>query len=136
MLAPKKQKHRKWQLSAGMSGKKATRTNEVSFGTYGLKATTASWITSRQIEACRRVIVRYIRKHGKMWIRIFPDKPITAHGSEQKMGKGKGAPEYFVAVVKPGTVMFELDGISEELSRKALTLAGHKLPLKSKVVKK
>ena len=136
MLSPKKVKHRKWHRLAGMSGTKATRTTEVSFGSFGLKATTASWITSRQIEATRRVIVRYTRKNGKMWIRIFPDKPITAHGAEQKMGKGKGAPEYFVAVVKPGTVMFEVDGISEKEAREALTLGGHKLPVKCKVVKK
>jgi len=136
MLSPKKVKHRKWQLHAGMSGKKASRTTEVNFGSFGLKATTGSWITSRQIEAARRVIVRYTRKNGKLWIRIFPDKPITAHGSEQKMGKGKGAPEYFVAVVNPGVVMFEVDGIPEKEAQRALTLAGHKLPTKCKVIKK
>jgi len=136
MLTPRKVKHRKWHQQAGTSGRQASRSTKVSFGSHGLKATTASWITSRQIEAARRVIVRYTRKHGKMWIRIFPDKPITFHGNEMKMGKGKGAPDYYVFSVKPGTVMFEVDGILEEDAKKALTLAGHKLPVKTRVVKK
>ena len=136
MLSPKKVKHRKWHLKSGMSGRKASRLTEVNFGSFGLKSLDESWITSRQIESARRVIVRYTRKNGKMWIRIFPDKPITFHGNEMKMGKGKGAPEYWVAVVKPGTVMFEVDGIPEEEARKALTLAGHKLPIKTKIIKK
>ena len=137
MLAPKKTKHRKWHLSAGTSGSKsASRTNKISFGEYGLKAMTEKRITARQIEAARRVIVRYTRKSGKMWIRIFPDKPITFHGSEMKMGKGKGAVDHYVINIKPGTVMFELSGISEEQAREALSLAGYKLPVKTKVIKK
>ena len=137
MLAPKKIKHRKWHLTAGTSGARhASRTNQVSFGEYGLKAVTESWVTARQIEAARRVAVRYTRKTGKLWIRIFPDKPITAHGNEQKMGKGKGTVEYYVVNVRPGTIMLELAGISEDQAREALVLAGHKLPVKTKVVKR
>jgi len=136
MLTPRKVKHRKWQLKAGTSGRKASRSTEVSFGSFGLKAASASWVTSRQIEAARRVIVRYTRKGGKLWIRIFPDKPVTFHGNEMKMGKGKGAPDYFVYDVTPGTIMFEVDGIPEVDAKRALTLAGHKLPVKCKVVKK
>jgi len=137
MLAPKKQKHRKWHLTAGTSGaKKASRTNEVSFGEFGLKAISESRISARQIEAARRVLVRFIRKGGKVWIRVFPDKPITAHGSEQKMGKGKGAVDHFVVNVKPGTVLLEIAGVSEEQAKEALKLAGYKLPVKSRVVKK
>lgn len=136
MLAPKKVKHRKWHKSAGTSGRQASRLTKVSFGSHGLKATTESWITSRQIEATRKVIVRYTRKHGKMWIRIFPDKPVTSKGAETPMGKGKGAVDHYVAVVKPGTIMFEVDGISEEQAREALRLAGYKLPVKTKVVGK
>jgi len=137
MLVPKKVKHRKWHLTAGTSGGRyASRNNRVSFGEYGLKATTESWITARQIEAARRVAVRYIRKTGKLWIRIFPDKPITAHGNEQKMGKGKGTVEYYVVNIKPGTIILELAGIPEDQAHKALILTGHKLPVKTKVVKR
>jgi len=119
-----------------MSGRKASRTTLVSFGSHGLKAITESWVTSRQIESARRVIVRYTRKNGKMWIRIFPDKPVTFKGAETPMGKGKGAVDHYVVNVLPGTVMFEVDGISDDEANKALTLAGHKLPVKTKVVKK
>ncbi|MFH1610829.1 MAG: 50S ribosomal protein L16 [Patescibacteria group bacterium] len=137
MLSPKKTKHRKWHLTAGTSGGRlASRTNKVSFGEYGLKATTESRITSRQIEAARRVVVRYTRKSGKMWIRIFPDKPITMHSSEQKMGKGKGALDHYVINIKPGTVVLEVGGIPESDAIKALSLAGYKLPVKTKVVTK
>ena len=136
MLSPKKVKHRKWHKSAGTSGKKASRMTNVNYGDYGLKAVTESWVTSRQIEATRRVIVRFTRKTGKIWIRIFPDKPVTMKGAEVGMGKGKGSPDHFVAVVKPGTIMFEINGVSEEIAKKALTLAGHKLPVKCKFVKK
>lgn len=136
MLSPRKVKHRKWQKAAGTSGRAASRTTEISFGSHGLKATSAAWVTSRQIEAARRVIVRFTRKGGKLWIRIFPDKPVTFHGSEMKMGKGKGAPDHFVYAVKPGVIMFEIDGVSDEDAKKALTLAGYKLPVKTKVVKK
>jgi large subunit ribosomal protein L16 len=136
MLSPKKIKHRKWHKSAGMSGSQASRYLNVSFGSHGLKATTESWVTSRQIESARRVIVRFTRKTGKMWIRIFPAKPVTQKGAEVPMGKGKGAVDHYVAVVKPGTVMFEIEGISDEDAKKALTLAAHKLPVKCKVVTK
>lgn len=136
MLSPRKVKHRKWHKIAGTSGSQASRAKEISFGSYGLKATTESWVTSRQIEAARRVIVRYTRKGGKFWIRIFPHKPVTTKGAETPMGKGKGAVDHYVAVVKPGTIMFELDGISESQAHQALTLAGHKLPVRCKVMKK
>ncbi len=136
MLAPKKTKHRKWHLQAGTSGSQASRLTKVDFGSFGLKALTASWVTSRQIEATRRVIVRHTRKGGKIWIRLFPDKPVTFHGNEMKMGKGKGAPDHFVTVVKPGAIMFEIDGIPEHKAREALTSAAHKLPVKCKVVGK
>lgn len=134
MLMPKKTKYRKDHKRR--RGGVATRTVKVSFGSYGLKATTEHWVNSRQIEAARRVITRYIKKTGKLWIRIFPDKPITAHGGEMPMGKGKGAVDYYVCVVKPGTVMFEIEGVDEKMAKEAMTLAGHKLPLKCKVVTK
>jgi len=135
LLFPKKTKHRKWQKGRSRA-RMASRANTVDFGTYGLKATTEGWITSRQIEASRRVMVRVIRKRGKMWIRIFPAKPITRKGNEVPMGGGKGTPEYFVAPVKPGTVMFELDGVEEDVARTVLTAVGYKLPVKTKVVKR
>ena len=125
---PKKTKYRKDHKRS--RGGLATRMNKVDFGAYGLKATTASWVTARQIEAARRVMTKYTKKGGKIWIRIFPDKPVTAHGGELPMGKGKGAVDYYVAIVKPGTVMFEMDGVTEEIARKAMISAGHKLPLK------
>lgn len=134
MLMPKKTKYRKDHKRR--RGGVASRLVEVSFGSYGLKATTEHWINSRQIEAARRVMTRYIKKTGKMWIRIFPDKPVTAHGGEIPMGKGKGAVDYYVCVVKPGTVMFEIEGVDEKTAREAMTLAGHKLPVKCKVVSK
>lgn len=136
MLSPKKVKHRKWHKSAGTSGRQASRSTEVNFGSHGLKATTTSWVTSRQIESARRVIVRYTRKGGKFWIRIFPDKPVTTKGAETPMGKGKGVPDHYVAAVNPGTIMFEVDGIPDEQAKEALMMAGHKLPVKCKVIKK
>ena len=114
----------------------AQRGSTISFGQYGLKAVTPAWITSRQIEAARVAIIRNVRKHGKLWIRIFPDRPVTKKPAETRMGKGKGPPEYFVAVVKPGRVMFEVEGISEEAARHALTLGAHKLPVKTRFVKR
>ena len=132
MLMPKKVKHRK-QHRGRRSGN-ASRGNEVSFGTYGLKALEAGWITSRQIESSRVAITRHVRKHGKMWIRIFPDKPVTQKPAETRMGKGKGAPEYWVAVVKPGRIMFEVEGVDEDTARDALRQASHKLPIKTKFV--
>ena len=137
MLIPKKVKHRKWHKSAGMSGGSiATRTYAVSFGSFGLKSTTASWVTSRQLEASRRAIMRFIRRGGKVWIRIFPDKPITTKGLAVPMGKGKGAVDHYVTNVRPGTVIFEMDGVDEATAREAFRLAGHKLPVKTKFVVK
>jgi len=134
MLAPKKIKHRKWHK--GRIRGLATRMNAVSYGSYGLKATTASWVTSRQIEGARRVMTRYTKRTGKIWIRIFPDKPVTAKGNEIPMGGGKGAVEHYVAVVKPGCVMFEMEGVEEGQAREALELAAYKLPVKAKFVMK
>jgi large subunit ribosomal protein L16 len=132
MLIPKRVKYRKQQRGR-MTGK-ATRGSNIAFGQYGLMALEPHWINSRQIEAARVAMTRYIRRGGKIWIRIFPDKPVTKKPAETRMGKGKGAPEYWVAVVKPGRVMFEIEGISEEVARAALKLAAHKLPIKCKFV--
>ncbi|HLC64438.1 MAG TPA: 50S ribosomal protein L16 [Patescibacteria group bacterium] len=135
MLAPKKIKHRKWQRTDKIRGQ-AARMNTISFGAYGLKALTAGWVSSRQIEAARRVITRYTQRGGKIWIRIFPHKPMTAKGSEMPMGKGKGAVDHYVAVVKPGTVLFEMAGVSKEMSEEAMNRASHKLSVKCKFVVK
>ena len=132
MLMPKKVKHRKVQK--GRMRGKAGRGAEVSFGQYGLKAITADWVTSRQIEAARIAINRYVKRGGKVWIRIFPDKPITRKPAETRMGKGKGSLDHWVAVVKPGRIMFEIDGVTEEDAKEALRLASHKLPVKTKIV--
>jgi large subunit ribosomal protein L16 len=132
MLMPKKVKHRK--VMRGRRKGLATRGSEMAFGDYGIKALEAGWITSRQIEAARIAMTRYIKRGGKVWIRIFPDKPITKKPAETRMGKGKGAPEYWVAVVKPGRIMFELSGVPEEVAKEAMRLAAHKLPIKSKFV--
>ena len=134
MLMPKKTKHRK--SHKGRRGGKASRKVELSFGSFGLKAQESHWITARQIEAARRVMTRYTKKGGKIWIRIFPDKPVTKKGGEIPMGKGKGAVDHYVAVIKPGIVMFEMDGIGEEKAKEALSLAAYKLPIKCKVVSK
>lgn len=133
-LMPKKTKFRKMQK--GRNRGVATRGNVVNEGEFGLQATSAGWITSNQIEAARIAMTRYIKRGGKVWIKVFPDKPITSKPIGTRMGKGKGAPEYWVAVVKPGRVMFELSGISEEIAREALRLAGHKLPVRTKFVKR
>jgi len=109
---------------------------KVDFGEYGLKAVEVGWVTARQIEAARIALTRHLRRGGKIWIRVFPDKPVTKKPAEVRMGKGKGAPEYWVAVVKPGRVMFEIEGVSEELAREAVRLAGHKLPIGTKFVKR
>ena len=132
MLAPRKIKYRK--IQKGRRRGRATSGDYVSFGTYGLKAMEAGWITSRQIEACRISITRIVRKVGKMWIRIFPDKPITKKPAETRMGKGKGAPEYWVAVVKPGRILFEVEGVDQEGAEEAFHNASHKLPIKTKIV--
>ena len=129
-LLPKRTKHRKMQK--GRNRGKATRGNVVNEGEYGLQATTAGWIKSNQIEAARVAMTRHIKRGGKVWIKIFPDKPITKKPAETRMGKGKGAPEYWVAVVKPGRVMFEIEGVPEDVAREALRLAMHKLPIKTK----
>ena len=134
MLLPKRVKYRRVQRGR-MTGK-ATRGNFVSNGEFGLQATEPAWVTSNQIEAARIAMTRYIKRGGQVWIKIFPDKPITKKPAETRMGSGKGSPEYWVAVVKPGRVMFEIAGVSEEVAREALRLASHKLPLKSKIVKR
>ena len=131
---PKKVKHRKWHKGRGRNKRIATSKTSIAYGTFGLKATTGSWVSSRQIEAARRAMTREIKRGGKIWIRIFPDKPVTAKGSEMPMGKGKGAVDHFVAVVRPGTVMFEMGGVAEVLARRALELAGHKLPVMTKII--
>jgi large subunit ribosomal protein L16 len=132
MLMPKRVKYRKQQRGR-MTGK-ATRGNTVAFGQYGLKALEPAWITSRQIEAARVAITRHVKRGGKIWIRIFPDKPVTKKPAETRMGKGKGSPEYWVAVVKPGRILFEIEGVPEELAKEAFRLASHKLPIKTKFV--
>lgn len=132
MLMPKRVKFRKTQRGR-MKGK-ATRGAIVAFGDYGLKAMEPAWITARQIEAARVALTRLMKREGKVWIRIFPDKPATKKPAETRMGSGKGAPEFWVAVVKPGRIMFEVGGIKRELALEALTLAAHKLPIKTKFV--
>lgn len=136
MLFPKKVKHRKWHRHAGAVRRPATRALEVSFGAWGLKAQTHGWITSRQIEAARRVITRYLKKGGKSWIRVFPDKPVTMKGSEVPMGAGKGAVDHYVANIRPGMVLFELDGVDEAVAKEALSMSGYKLSVRTKVVGK
>ena len=134
MLMPKRVKYRRVQR--GRLKGKASRGNKLAYGQYGLVALEPAWVTSNQIEAARIAMTRYIRRGGKVWIKIFPDKPITEKPAETRMGSGKGSPEYWVAVVKPGRVMFEMDGVNEEIAREAMRLASHKLPIKTKFVKK
>lgn len=136
MLLPKKVKHRKWMKPRHNQKGVASRTNRISFGSYGLVAQSHAWVTSRQIEAVRRVLTRYVRKGGKIWIRVFPDRPVTKKGNELPMGGGKGAPDHYVCTVKPGTVLFEMDGIAEATARGAMILGGHKLPLRTKFIVK
>ena len=134
MLMPKRVKYRKQQRGrrSGLS-KGATK---IDFGEYGMKAMEAAWVTARQIEAARVALTRCLKRGGKVWIRVFPDKPVTKKPAETRMGKGKGAPEIWVAVVKPGRVMFEIEGVTEDLAREAIRLAGHKLPIETKFVKR
>lgn len=132
MLQPKRVKYRK-QMRGRMKGKES-RGTEISFGEFGLQALEPAWITARQIEAARRAIVRFVRRRGKYWIRIFPDKPVTAKPAETRMGKGKGAVDHYVAVVRPGRIMFELGGVPEDVAREAMRLASHKLPIKCQFV--
>ena len=134
MLMPKRVKFRRVQR--GRLKGKASRGTTISNGQYGLVALEPAWITSNQIEAARIAMTRYIRRGGQVWIKIFPDKPITEKPAETRMGSGKGSPEYWVAVVKPGRVMFEMDGVAEDVAREAMRLASHKLPIKCKFVKK
>ena len=134
MLLPKRVKYRKVQRGR-MTGA-ASRGNKVSYGEFGIQALEPGWITGNQIEAARIAMTRYTKRGGKVWIKIFPDKPVTAKPAETRMGSGKGSPEYWVAVVKPGRVMFEIAGVSEEVAREALRLASHKLPIKTKIVTK
>jgi large subunit ribosomal protein L16 len=132
MLSPRRTKFRKQQRGR-MKGK-ASRGNLLNFGEFGLQAQEPAWITSRQIEAGRRAMTRYIKRGGKIWIRIFPDKPVTMRPAETRMGSGKGAPEFWVAVVKPGRVMYEVTGVTEEIAREAMRLAAFKLPIKTKFI--
>jgi large subunit ribosomal protein L16 len=134
MLMPKRVKYRK-QMRGRMTGK-ADRGAVVQFGEYGLQALDPVWITSRQIEAARKAMVRYVKRRGKIWIRIFPDKPVTKKPAETRMGKGKGPVEYWVAVIKPGRVLFEMAGIEEDIAREALRLAAFKLPCKTRFIKR
>ena len=134
MLLPKRVKYRR--VHRGRMKGKALKGNTVTYGEFGLQATEPSWITSNQIEAARIAMTRYTKRGGKVWIKIFPDKPVTEKPAETRMGSGKGSPEYWVAVVKPGRVMFEIAGVSEEIAREALRLASHKLPVKCKIVAK
>ena len=134
MLMPKRVKYRR--VHRGRMKGKATRGNKISSGEYGLVATQPAWITSNQIEAARIAMTRYIKRGGNVWIKIFPDKPVTQKPAETRMGSGKGSPEYWVAVVKPGRVMFEMAGVSEDVAREAMRLASHKLPIKCKFVRK
>lgn len=134
MLLPKRVKYRRQQRGR-MKGT-ATRGNTVTYGDYGLQALEPCWITSNQIEAARIAMTRYIKRGGQVWIKIFPDKPVTAKPAETRMGSGKGSPEYWVAVVKPGRILFEMGGVDESIAREAMRLAMHKLPIKCKFVKK
>ena len=134
MLLPKRVKYRR--VHRGRMKGKALKGNTVTYGEFGLQATEPSWITSNQIEAARIAMTRYTKRGGQVWIKIFPDKPVTKKPAETRMGSGKGSPEFWVAVVKPGRIMFEIAGVSEEVAREALRLASHKLPIKTKIVAK
>lgn len=132
MLQPKRTKHRKMQKGK-MKGN-AQRGSQMAFGSFGIKALEEVWLTSRQIEAARIAVTRYMKREGQIWIRVFPDKPVTKKPAEVRMGKGKGAPEYFVAVVRPGRILFEAEGVSQEVAKEALRLAAQKLPIKTKFI--
>ena len=134
MLLPKRVKYRR--VHRGRLTGKAMRGNTVTYGDFGLQATEPAWITSNQIEAARQAMTRHTKRGGQVWIKIFPDKPVTEKPAETRMGSGKGSPEYWVAVVKPGRVMFEIAGVEESIAKEALRLAGHKLPIRCKIVKK
>lgn len=134
MLQPKRTKFRRHHR--GKMRGTATRGNKIAYGDYGLQALEPGWIKSRQIESGRRVLTRYVRRNGKLWIRIFPDKPVTMRAAESRMGSGKGTPEYWVSVVKPGKVIFEIRGVTKPVAKKALTIAGHKMPIKTQIIYK
>lgn len=134
MLVPKKVKHRKWMKGRHRSSKTESRGTKLAFGSFGLKAESAAYVNSRQIEAARRTISNFIKREGKVWIRIFPDKPITARPPELTMGGGKGAVDHYVFPVRPGRVLFEMDGVTAEIAREALRLAGHKLPVRTRII--
>jgi len=134
MLAPKKVKHRKWQK--GTTKGRSKGGNELALGSFGLKAMGTCWLTARQIEAARRAMTRYVQRGGKIWLRVFPDKPVTRKGAEVPMGGGKGGVEHYVTVIKPGRILFEMDGVTETIAKEAMRLAAHKLPLKTKFVSK
>ncbi len=137
ILMPKKVKHRKWHKGRGRNkGAVETRATELNFGSFGLKSMGEKWVTSRQIESARRYIIRYMKKGGKLWIRIFPDKPVTSKGSEAPLGGGKGAVDHYVYPVKPGRMIFEIDGLKEDVAREALKGAAIKLPIRTKFVKR
>lgn len=134
MLVPKKTKYRKWHRTDQIKGR-ATRINTLAFGDFGMKSLSRSWVSARQIESARRVITRSLQRDGKVWIRIFPDKPITQKGSEMPMGSGKGPVDHYVAIVKPGTIIFEIGGVVEKDAANAMKLAAYKLPVKTRFVK-
>lgn len=136
MLLPKKVKHRKWHKPRRRNKGVATRMVGVSFGEFGLTSETHGWISSRQIESARRVLTRYVKRGGKIWIRIFPDRPVTKKGAEVPMGGGKGSPDHYVCTVKPGTVLFEIGGVPMDKAREALHLSGYKLPVQTRVIQK
>lgn len=136
MLLPKRVKHRKWHKPRHRHVGVASRISTIAFGEFGLLATSRAWVTSRQIEATRRVLTRYVRRGGKIWIRVFPDRPVTKKGNEVPMGGGKGSPDHYVVTVKPGTVILEMAGISEESAKEAIVSACHKLPVIGKFIKK
>ena len=136
MLAPRKMKHKKWSRGRSRSRIKETRGIELAFGSFGLQALEAKWLKASQIESARKVISKYAKKGGKMWIRVFPDKPVTQKPPEVTMGSGKGAVDHYVFPVKPGRILFEVDGVSKEIAKAALKQAGHKMPFKTRIVEK
>ena len=134
MLQPKRTKFRRHHR--GKMRGKATRGNKIAYGDYGLQTLEPGWLQSRQIESGRRVLTRYVRRNGKLWIRVFPDKPVTMRAAESRMGSGKGTPEYWVSVIKPGKIIFEIRGVTKGIAKKALTIAGHKMPVKTQILYK
>lgn len=136
MLLPKRVKHRKWQKGRRRAEGIETRATELSFGSFGLKNLDTKWLTSRQIEAARRAIMRYFKKGGRLWIRLFPDKPVTTKGNEVPMGAGKGGVDHYVFALKPGRMIFEIDGLKEDMAKEALRKAAAKLPVKTKIIKR